>query len=372
MARDYYDILGVSRTASFDEIKRAFRIKAKECHPDHHAGEAGAEEKFKETISAYDVLKDEQKRAAYDRYGHDAYVRGAQGAGAGGFGGFDFSGAGFESIFEEIFAGFTGGRGRPQAAVRGNDIRADVEITLEEAYRGLKKNLTVESFARCDSCQGRGGKKVEVCPTCGGSGRVRARQGFFVVETECPACHAVGKIVKDPCPACRGTGRTRKKRTLEVNIPAGVDTGIRMRLAGEGDAGPQGNPAGDLYVFLTVKPHPLFKREGEHLFCEVPISMVSASLGDEIEIPILDGSSEKVAVKAGLQTGAQTKLRGRGMPVLKSGSFGDLYISFRVETPTRLTPRQKELLRAFAAEAKDNHAACDDFWCQVKKFWDQL
>lgn len=374
MSQNYYELLGVSQSASFAEIKRAFRVKAKECHPDYHPGDADSEKKFKEINEAYEVLKDEQKRAAYDRYGHDAYTRGmGQGGGFGqgfgqGFGGFDFTGTGFENIFEEVFNGF-GGRRRQAATNRGNDIRYDLTIDLADAYTGLKKNITVDTFTKCESCNGKGGKHLETCPTCGGQGHVRQRQGFFVVETECPVCHATGKTVKEPCSTCGGTGRVRKKRTLEVNIPAGVDTGVRMRLSGEGDAALNGGESGDLYVFLTVKEHPIFKRDGINLYCEVPVPMTTAALGGDILIPTMDGKGETVKIKPGLQTGAEMRLKGKGMPVLKSGSFGDLYVIFRVETPTNLTSRQKELLAEFTAAGQDNQTACSDFLAQIKKLF---
>lgn len=374
MTQNYYELLGVSQSASFDEIKRAFRVKAKECHPDYHPGDSNAEKKFKEINEAYEVLKDDQKRATYDRYGHDAYTQGmGQGGGFGqgfgqGFGGFDFSGSGFESIFEEVFNGF-GGRHRQQKTNRGNDIRYDLTIDLADAYKGLKKSITIDTFTTCDKCNGRGGKNLETCSTCGGHGHVRQRQGFFVVETECPVCHATGKTVKDPCSTCSGTGRIRKKRTLEVNIPAGVDTGVRMRLGGEGDAAMNGGESGDLYVFLTVKEHPIFKREGSNLYCEVPVPMTTAALGGDVLIPTMDGKGETVKIKAGLQTGTEMRLKGKGMPILKSGSFGDLYVIFRVETPTNLTARQKELLTEFAGEGQDNSSACSDFLSQIKKLF---
>ena len=370
MSQNYYELLGVSQTASFEEIKRAFRVKAKECHPDYHPDDPSAEVRFKEINEAYEVLKDDQKRAAYDRYGHEAYTQGMGQNGFGhGFGGFDFTGTGFESIFEEVFNGF-GGRRRPSASSpRGADMRYDLEIDLSEAYSGLKKSISIETYVACDTCSARGGKNLETCPTCGGQGYVRRRQGFFVVEEPCPVCHQTGKVVKDPCAKCGGTGRVRKKRTLEVNIPAGVDTGVRMRLSGEGDAALHGGESGDLYVFLTVRKHPIFKRDGNDLYCEMPIPMVTATLGGEVTVPTMDGKGETVTIKAGLQTGTQVKLKGRGMPVLKAGSFGDLYVIFKVETPTHLTTRQKELLKEFEAVGKGNQSACDDFLSQIKKLF---
>lgn len=375
--QNYYDLLGVGKTASFDEIKRAFRVKAKECHPDYHPGDTVAEAKFKEINEAYEVLKDDQKRAAYDRYGHQAYTSGMNGAGGGaaGFGGFDFSGTGFESIFEEMFSGFTGrsrSSGEPRVN-RGSDLRYDLEISLQEAYDGLKKSIDIETYVACDSCDGKGGKSLDQCDTCGGYGHIRQRQGFFVVDTDCPTCNGTGKKVKDACSKCKATGRVRKKRTLEVNIPKGIDSGIRMRLAGEGHVGQNGGTAGDLYVFLTVKNHEIFEREGANLYCEVPIPMTTAALGGTIEVPTMSGKTEKLEIKAGTQSGHQVKLKGKGMPILKSSSFGDLYVSLKVETPKHLTQRQKELLKEFALESKEEtQEACTDFLSQIKKLWDNI
>ncbi len=377
--KDYYELLGVSKSASFDEIKRAFRSKAKEFHPDYHPGDKEAERQFKEINEAYEVLKDDQKRAAYDRYGHEAYtsgMSGASGMGGNGFGGFDFSGTGFESIFEEMFGGFGGARRNQQQGsgqVRGSDVRHDVFISLQEAYEGLKKTINIDTYQACEACGGKGGKSLEQCATCGGYGRVRQRQGFFVVDTECPTCHGSGKTVKDPCSKCGGEGRVRKKRTLEVNIPKGVDSGIRMRLPGEGDAGIHGGAAGDLYVFLTVKKHEIFEREGANLYCEVPVPMTTAALGGTVVVPTMSGVGEKVEIKAGMQSGFQMKIKGKGMPLLKREGAGDLFVTFKVETPTHLSARQKELLKEFAAESgDDNQEACSDFLCQIKKLWNNI
>lgn len=372
--KDYYETLGISKDATAEEIKRAFRSKAKECHPDIHPGDAAAEVQFKAINEAYEVLKDDQKRAAYDRYGHDAFTNsmGAGGMGGAGFGGFDFAGTGFESIFEEMFAGFGGTRrsSTNNANLRGSDVRHDVSITLQEAYEGLKKPIVIETNVPCEACGGKGGKSIESCPTCGGLGRIRQRQGFFVVDTDCPDCHGTGKTVKEPCKECRGKGSVRKKRTLEISIPKGVDTGVRMRLAGEGNAGLFGGPNGDLYVFLTVKKHSIFDREGADLYCEMPVPMVTAALGGTVQIPTMSGKAETYEIKAGMQSGTQIKLKGKGMPKLRSDSYGDLYVTFRVETPTHLSTKQKELLKQFATESQeDNQEACSDFICQIKKIW---
>ncbi|MBE6455901.1 MAG: molecular chaperone DnaJ [Alphaproteobacteria bacterium] len=375
--KDYYDMLGVSKDATASEIKRAFRQKAKECHPDVHPGDAAAEVQFKEINEAYEILKDEQKRAAYDRYGHAAFANGNNGFGGGGagFSGFDFAGSGFENIFEEMFRGF-GGASRSHttdANTRGADVRYDVSITLQEAFEGVKKSIVVNTTVPCEDCGGKGGKSVEACPTCGGMGRVRQRQGFFIMDTDCPDCHGTGKTVKDPCSACKGQGCIRKKRTLEISIPKGVETGVRMRLSGEGDAGIHGGPAGDLYVFVTVKKHSIFDREGIDLYCEMPVPMTTAALGGKVAVPTMTGKAEEVEIKAGMQSGTQIKIKGKGMPRLKSDSYGDMYVTFRVETPTHLSAKQKELLQQFAAESKDtNQEACSDFLCQIKKIWNDF
>lgn len=367
--QDYYDMLGVSRTASADELKRAFRIKAKECHPDYHPDDKTAESRFKELNEAYEVLKDPQKRAAYDQYGHDAFK---QGGGAGGFGGFGqgfggFSGfGGFENIFEEMFSGATrSSRGTAQPQ-KGEDVRYDLELTLEEAYQGLKKTITVDNFVKCDTCSGKGGKSVQTCPSCGGTGRMRQRQGFFVFETDCPACRGTGKSVKDACGNCKGTGRIRKKRTLEVNVPKGVDTGIRMRLSGEGNAGFQGTPHGDMYVFIAIKDHDVFVREGNDLYCEMPIDIATLALGGELKVPTIDGKGAMAQIKAGTQTGTRIRLKGKGMPVLRGSGFGDLYVDLRVVTPTNLSDRQKELLREFSGLEKNK--GDDGFLSKIKRF----
>ena len=372
MKKDYYEVLGVQKGSSADEIKRAFRLKAKEFHPDHHPGDKEAEQHFKEINEAYDVLKDPQKKAAYDQYGHAAFSGGMGGNGAG-FGGFDFSGTGFESIFEEMFSNFGGSartRTNPQSAPV--DMRYDLSISLEEAYTGLKKKIKVETYASCEKCGGRGGKEIQTCGTCSGQGRVRQRQGFFVVETECPVCHGTGKSIKDPCMTCQGTGRVRKTKELEVNIPKGVDSGVRMRLSGEGSVGVRGQKAGDLYVFLTVKKHSVFEREGDHLYCEMPIPMTTAALGGKVIVPTIDGHGAEVEIKAGTQTGAQVKVKGKGMPRLRSDVYGDLFITLIVETPKNMTARQKELLKEFEAEGQNNQSAYSEFLNKVKDWWDAL
>ncbi|MDB6177097.1 molecular chaperone DnaJ [Paracoccus sp. Z330] len=381
--RCYYEVLGVSRGASAEEIKKAFRKKAKELHPDRNKDDSQAESRFKEANEAYDCLKDGQKKAAYDRFGHAAFENGGMGArgGAGGHPG-DF-GSAFADVFEDLFGDMMGGRrggGGRSRAQRGQDLRYNLHVSLEDAYRGLQKSITVPGSVACDECDGTGAEgatQPASCPTCGGMGKVRAQQGFFTVERTCPTCGGQGQIVKNPCKACHGAGRIERERTLSVNIPAGVETGTRIRLAGEGEAGLRGGPAGDLYIFVEVKDHDIFLREGKTLACQVPVSMASAALGGEVEVPTIDGGRTRVKVPAGSQSGRQMRLRGKGMPPLRHGAgaqgdMGDMLIELVVETPVNLTARQKELLREFEAEKADNSPQSDNFFNKVKGFWDDM
>lgn len=377
--QDYYDLLGVSKGASDAEIKKAYRMMAMKYHPDRNPGNKEAEIKFREVTEAYEVLKDGQKRAAYDRYGHAAF---AQGAGAGaGFGGFnfDFGGAGgFGNIFEDIFGEFMGAAGRRSPRYegeRGEDIRYDLEISLEEAYSGLKKEIEIRSSEKCEECDGTGaekGTKAETCEMCRGTGRIRRQSGFFIEERMCPSCRGTGKVIKNPCKKCGGSGKVSKKKTLEVNIPAGIDDENRMRLTGQGEAGSHGGPNGDLYIFVHVKPHKIFKREGVNLFCTVPLTMTTAALGGEIEIPCLDGTTEKITIEPGTQTGQEIRLRKKGMNGLQSRNAGDLFVRFKVETPTKLTAKQKELLRQFAEEGRNTSPESEGFFDKIKEFVDNL
>lgn len=376
MEKDYYELLGLQKGATDVEIKKAYRTLAMKYHPDRNPGNAEAELKFKEVTEAYEVLKDSQKRAAYDRYGHAAFAQGA-GAGAGGFGGFNFdfgggSGAGFGSIFEDIFSEFMGGarRSRQQEGVRGADIRYDLEITLEEAYKGLTKEIEIQTAVKCEDCHGTGaaeGSKAETCDTCHGTGRVRRQAGFFIEERTCPTCNGTGKVIKNPCKKCGGTGKISQKKVLEVTIPAGIDSGNRMRLAGQGEAGMNGGPNGDLYIFVHIKPHPIFKRDAANLYCTVPLSMTTAALGGEIDIPCIDGSSEKVKINEGTQSGTEVRLRKKGMTMLQSKSVGDLFVRFTVETPTKLTDKQKELLKQFAEESKESSPQSTGFFEKLRE-----
>lgn len=378
--RDFYEVLGVERGASDDEIKKAYRRKAKELHPDRNAGKPEAEGQFKEVNEAYDILKDAERKAAYDRFGHAAF-EGGMGAGARGRGGpgqGDFASA-FSDVFEDIFGDFMGGRGgrggSGPRAQRGSDLRYNMRINLEEAHRGAQKTINVPSSVACDVCSGtgaEGGAEPVGCPTCAGMGKVRAQQGFFTIERTCPTCAGSGRIVKNPCKSCQGAGRVEKERTLSVNIPAGVETGTRIRLGGEGEAGVRGGPTGDLYIFIEVREHALFQREGTTLFCRVPVSITTAALGGEVEVPTIDGGRSRVKVPAGTQTGKQMRLRNKGMPALRGGASGDMVIELAVETPVNLTARQREILQEFDSIGEHNNPEGRNFFSKVRSFWDGM
>lgn len=368
--RDYYEVLGVSRSASEADIKAAFRKLAMQHHPDRNPGDKSCEQRFKEINEAYDVLKDAEKRAAYDRYGHAAFEPG--GAAHAGFGfGDDFAST-FSSIFDDLF-GMGGRRGRASGRERGADLRFNMEITLEEAFTGKTAEIRIPTSVTCEACSGAGakpGSRPKICGTCGGHGKIRQTQGFFTLERTCPACHGRGQVIDDPCSACGGSGRVTRERTLSVQIPAGVEDGTRIRLAGEGEAGLRGGPPGDLYIFLSVKPHALFQRDGADLHCRVPISMVTAALGGEFEVPSIDGGKARVKVPAGTQTGRRFRLAGKGMPVLRSKQVGDLYVQVLVETPQNLTKRQRELLAEFdKLSSKDTQPESSGFFAKVKEFF---
>lgn len=377
--RDYYDVLGSKKGASAEELKKAYRQKAKELHPDRNSDNPEAESQFKEVNEAYEVLKDDQKKAAYDRFGHAAFENGMGGGGqrGGGQQG-DFASA-FSDVFEDLFGDFMGrgggGGGGRSRAQRGSDLRYNLRVNLEEAYAGVQKAINVPASSTCDTCRGtgaEGGAEPVTCTTCSGMGKVRAQQGFFTVERTCPTCNGMGQTIKNPCRKCQGAGRVEKDRSLSVNIPAGVETGTRIRLAGEGEAGLRGGPQGDLYIFIEVKDHAIFQREGVHLFCRVPISMPSASLGGEVEVPTIDGGKARVKVPQGAQSGKQMRLRGKGMPALRGAGTGDMVIELAVETPVNLTARQKELLREFEKLSEENNPEGNSFFAKVKGFWDGM
>jgi len=370
---DYYQTLGVGRSASAEDLKKAYRKLAMQYHPDRNSGDKSAEQKFKDLSEAYDVLRDEQKRAAYDRFGHAAF----ESNGGAGRAGFDF-GAGFADIFDEMFGEFTGNRRRGTAAARGADLRYDLEITLEDAFRGNQAKVRVPGSEACASCKGSGGEggaQPATCQTCQGHGRVRAQQGFFTIERTCPSCQGSGRLIRDPCRTCRGSGRIAREKTLSVAIPPGVEDGTRIRLAGEGEAGVRGAPPGDLYIFLSIKPHLFFRRDGANIFCRVPIPMTTATLGGAIEVPAVDGARARVNVPAGTQSGHQFRLRGKGMSVLRSHHRGDMYIEAVVETPVNLSKRQREILREFddaSQGGKSNSPESAGFFAKVRELWTDL
>src|SRR6187397_3235561 len=367
--RDYYEVLGVTRTSTEVELKAAFRKLAMQRHPDRNPGDKDCEHRFKEINEAYDVLKDGDKRAAYDRFGHAAFEHGGMGGGHG-FGA-DF-GSTFADIFEGIF-GMGSARGRSSGRERGSDLRYNMEITLDEAFRGKTAQIRIPTSVVCEACSGSGAKagtKPKPCSTCGGAGKIRHAQGFFTLERTCPTCHGRGQVIDDPCKVCGGGGRVTRERTLSVNIPAGVEDGTRIRLAGEGEAGLRGGPAGDLYIFLSLTSHALFQRDGADLHCRVPVSMVTAALGGEFEVPTIEGAKSRVKVPGGTQSGRRFRLQGKGMPVLRSKQMGDMYVQVVVETPQNLTKKQKELLAEFeklSSGATQPEAA--GFFTKVKDFF---
>jgi molecular chaperone DnaJ len=377
--QDYYSILGCERGASAEDLKKAYRKLAMQHHPDRNPGDKAAEQKFKEISHAYDVLKDDQKRAAYDRYGPAAFENGGGGRGGPG-GGFEFNfGAGFADIFEEMFGmgGAANARRQQQGSGRGSDLRYNLEISLEEAFNGSEARIRVPSSIACEDCSGLGaasGSKPITCPACQGRGRMRAQQGFFTVERTCTQCQGAGKVIENPCRKCSGSGRVRQERTLQVKIPAGVEDGTRIRLAGEGEAGMRGAPAGDLYVFLSLRQHEIFQRDGANIFCRVPIPMTSAALGGQIEVPTVDGTRARITIPAGVQSGHQFRLRGKGMSVMRSAVRGDMYVQAMIETPVNLTAKQRDLLKEFekAGGSKPTSPESEGFFSRVKELWREM
>lgn len=388
MAKDYYSVLGVTKSADKDELKKAYRKLAMKYHPDKNPDDKQAEQKFKEVSEAYDTLKDEQKRAAYDQYGHDAYQQGGFGAAGGGAraAGGGFGGAGFGDIFEEMFGEFMGGGARRGGGAsygggsanvgRGADLSQQLEITLEEAFEGAEKTIRVKKFEACDTCDGSGaepGSKPVVCDQCNSVGRVRMQQGFFTIERTCPKCNGAGEMIEKLCGSCHGSGRIRNDKTLAVTIPAGIEDGTRVRLTGEGEAGFRGGRSGDLYVFIAIRPHNFFRREGADLNCRVPIPIITATLGGSIEVPTIEGGRSKFTIPSGTQSGQKFRLKGKGMTQYGRGDRGDMYLEVQVETPVNLSKKQKELLKEFEKKGDGkNSPRSTGFFDKVKELWQDL
>lgn len=358
--KDYYQTLGVSRTASADELKKAYRKLAMQHHPDRNPGDAEAEKKFKELNEAYEILKDPEKRKMYDQFGAAAFQGGRGPGGGAGASGFDFN-SGFSDIFDDLFGAFGGGAGRGRSGGarnnRGSDVRYNLEITLEDAFTGKQQSIRVGTAVTCETCDGSGSKDKDAkttCGTCHGTGKLRMQQGFFTIERTCATCQGTGQIIKNPCGTCHGAGRVNKQRTLSVNIPAGVEDGTRIRLSGEGEAGLHGGAPGDLYIFISVLPHEFFTRDGMDIHCQVPVKMADALLGGAVEVPTLDGKRAKVKVPEGTQTTHQFRLKGKGMPSMRGGGNGDLYIHAFVEIPKKLSAKQRELIEQFNALSNDS------------------
>ena len=372
--QDFYDVLGVSKEVDNNSLKSAYRRLAMKYHPDKNPGDSEAEKKFKEISEAYEVLSNPEKKAAYDQYGHDAFT--GPGGGQGGFSeGFGSGFGSFSDIFEDFFGDATGQRNNERLK-RGEDLKYEMSITLRDAYLGVKKEISYDTLVSCTSCSGTGSENkdgIGSCGSCRGSGRIRASQGFFTVERTCPACGGSGQVITDPCRECNGEGRQRKNKNIEVSIPAGVEEGSRIRLAGEGTAGQNGAEDGDLYIFISIVSHELFDRDGTNIFCNVPISIYEASLGGSVEVPTVSGGRAKVKIPAGTQSGDQLRLSGKGMPALRSVSFGDMIITLNVEIPKNLSQKQKELLKEFDQQSnRENIPESTGFFDKVKDFWDEL
>ena len=371
--QDFYDVLGVSKSADESSLKSAYRKLAMKYHPDRNPGDTNAEKKFKEVSEAYDVLSNPEKKAAYDQYGHEAF---SGGSGQGFSEGFSSGFGSFSDIFEDFFGDMSGRQGNNEQRKKGEDLKYEMTISLRDAYTGVKREINFDTLISCDSCRGSGSSKndgISSCGSCGGRGRIRASQGFFTVERTCPNCSGTGQVITDPCSSCNGEGRVRKNRKIEVSIPAGVEEGSRIRLSGEGASGQNGASSGDLYIFIGILQHELFQRDGMEIFCNVPISISDASLGGSVEVPTVSGGRAKVKIPAGTQSGDQLKLSGKGMPALRSVSFGDMIITLVVEIPKNLSSRQKELLREFDEESDHNNIPqSTGFFTKVRDFWDDL
>lgn len=379
---DFYKLLGVEKNADAEEIKKAYRKLAMQYHPDRNKDNPKAEEKFKEINRAYDVLKDEQKRAAYDRYGMSAFD-GSMGGAPGGSGDFSGFGGAFSDIFEDMFGDFMGGRRRSSGQSRGSDVQYTLEITLEESFRGKEANIKIPLHDTCGACNGKGseaGTSAQSCGTCNGQGRVRQQQGFFTIERTCPTCQGAGTIISNPCKKCGGHGVVRKEKNLNVKIPAGVETGRRIRLPGEGEAGQRGGPKGDLYVLLNIKPHKLFRQDGANLYCRVPITVTRAALGGDVDVPTIEGKRANVKIPAGTQTGQQFRIKGKGMTILRSEARGDMYIEIFVETPVNLSKKQQDLLKQLddsmgetaSGGSGKNSPESSGFFKKMREFWGDL
>ena len=370
--KDFYEILGVQRNASDDEIKKAYRKKAMKHHPDRNKDDKKAERKFKEAAAAYEVLKDSEKRSAYDQYGHDAFRQGGGGQGFGDFGG------GFSDIFEEFFGGGFGGQSRQRGPQRGNDLRYNMSISLQEAYTGKKSQIRIPSYEGCDLCSATGSADKtgpSTCSTCGGQGKVRSTQGFFSIERPCPTCGGEGSSIKNPCLKCSGTGQLKKQKTISVTIPAGVDTGTRIRISGEGEPGQRGAGNGDLYIFVEVQKDKLFEREEENIFCQIPISITTAILGGDVEVPTIEGKKARLNIPSGTQSETQFRLKGKGMSILRQTRRGDMYVEANVEIPVNLNSKQKAILQEFEKEggtSKKHSPKSQSFFSKLKEVWEDL
>tara|TARA_Y200000002_G_scaffold381527_1_gene395778 strand:+ start:915 stop:2039 length:1125 start_codon:yes stop_codon:yes gene_type:complete len=368
--RDYYDVLGITKSASKDEIKKAYRKLALKYHPDKTKGDKTSEEKFKEASEAYHILSDEKRKTNYDQFGHAAF----EGGGSQGFGGFDFNSSSFSDIFEDFFGDFGGGQGTSRrSSNRGNDLRYDVNVSLEEAYKGIEKNVKYTTYKKCSSCSGSGaakGSKPIKCNYCSGRGKIRTNQGFFTIQQTCPQCSGYGETIGNPCKSCSGNGKVQGNENVTVKIPKGVDDGTRIRLSGKGEAASKGGLSGDLYLFISIDNHNIFKRSEENLYYELPISFSDAALGTTVDVPSVDGGKSKIKIPAGTQHGKQFRLKGKGMPILRRSIFGDLYIRVVTQVPTSLSKRQKEILEEFnEIETSKPDPVIKSFFEKAKKFW---
>jgi len=372
--KDFYEILGVQRNASDDEIKKSYRKLAMKYHPDRNKDDKESERKFKEVSAAYEILKDSEKRSAYDQYGHDAFRQGGMGGGQG-FGDF---GGGFSDIFEEFFGGGFGGQSRQRGPQRGNDLRYNMSVSLQEAYSGKKSQIRIPSYVGCDLCSATGSADKSgpsTCSTCGGQGKVRSTQGFFSIERPCPTCGGEGSSIKNPCLKCSGTGQVKKQKTISVTIPAGVDTGTRIRISGEGEPGQRGAGNGDLYIFVEVQKDKLFEREEENIFCQIPISITTAILGGDVEVPTIEGKKARLNIPPGTQSETQFRLKGKGMSILRQTRRGDMYVEANVEIPVNLNSKQKAILQEFEKEggtSKKHSPKSQSFFSKLKEVWEDL